>query len=151
MGQQVPKWSEVPWSWTGSSCQAWRITSNSLDTNWWQPQYQETYGCVKLGNKAKESYTKFDGGMPDTAVYHVITFRNFALKLECKENYNCYHQLIKDNLAKITALGTIYATTDEFICEKEADFTNETYWSLWDEQRFQGVWVGSLSAYSIRR
>jgi len=50
----------------------------------------------KLDDKAEELYTKFNGGMPETAVHHVISFRNLAQKLERKENCNYYDQLIKD-------------------------------------------------------
>ena len=50
-----------------------------------------------------------------------MTFHNLVVKLECRENYDCYKQLSDDNKAKIIVLGSIDADTDDAVLkEKES-------------------------------
>ena len=80
---------------------------------------------IKLAEKAKETYMKFDGGTPEKAIRHIMTFHNLAVKLECRENYDCYKQLSDDNKAKIIALGSIDANTDDAVLKEKESFENE--------------------------
>ena len=100
---------------------------------------------IKLAKKANETYRKFDGGTPAKIIRHIMTFHNLALKLECRENYECYKQVSDDNKAKITALGTIDANTDESVLKEKEAFESkidiaqcemneaqEEYWLLFE-------------------
>ena len=79
-----------------------------------------------------------------------MVFHNLALKLGCKENYEYYKQLSDDNKAKIPALGTIDANTDESILEEKESYEKEIdieqremsenlkeHWSLFERRLHQ--------------
>jgi len=121
MDVQVSYGYEVLWSRTRGGCQAWRPSSNFwlISTPLTKIKPISQVWQSSWPKQSKETYMKFGIGTPENAIRHIMTFHNLTLKLECKENYEWYKQLLQDIKAKITALGTIDATADNLILKEE--------------------------------
>ena len=100
---------------------------------------------IKLTNKAKDTYIKFTGGNPETAVRHVKLFYSLVDKLELKLQYETKQETLKANRAILKELGPLSPVSpDEDIKHKEkldqenTDLVKEMatlkkdYWSLFE-------------------
>ena len=75
---------------------------------------------IKLTNKAKDTYTKFASGNPETVVRHVKLFYSLVDKLELRLQYETKQETLKANRVILKKKGPLSPVSpDEDIKHKE--------------------------------
>ena len=62
---------------------------------------------IKIGDKARDTYNKFNGGTSELALCHVKTFWNLVEKIECKAKCTAYKKMLNDDTQNSRDLGVI--------------------------------------------